>query len=221
MLLLCSRSERVRQRWLEGLGPDKTAYQASSVKETLDYLKRFTIDIVLLHRSLIDTEELDEICTEALGTKVIVLSDRPDDQEGLVCLQRGCVGYANTYISSSRLTAALDAVASGLVWVNSSLMGMLINGVEGKSVKRRNGKNGNKTRQLDELSPREHQIALLVAEGWKNPSIAEELDITERTVKAHLSSIYSKTRTKGRLNLALLIKKESISWPGSSGRLID
>lgn len=208
MLLLCSRSERVRQRWLDGLGPDETAYQASSVKETLDYMNRFTVDIVLLHRSLINTEELEEICTDAAGPKVIVFSDRPDDQEGLVCLQRGCVGYANTYISSSRLTAALEAVASGLVWVNSSLMGMLINGVDNHSVKRKSGKNGNKTRLLDDLSPREHQIALLVAEGWKNPSIAEDLDITERTVKAHLSSIYSKTKTKGRLNLALLMKKE-------------
>lgn len=207
MLLLCSRSDSVRQRWLDGLGPERTACQASSLKETLDYIRRFTIDIVLLHRLLIETEDLEKISSEATAPKIIVFSDRPNDQEGLVCLQRGCVGYTNTYIAHSRLIAAVEAVESGLVWINSSLMGMLINGVVRGPSQQGQQKNGTKSALLNTLSPREHQIALLVAEGWKNNRVAEELDITERTVKAHLSSIYEKTRTKGRLNLALLMKK--------------
>jgi DNA-binding NarL/FixJ family response regulator len=207
VLLLSSRSDSVRQRWLDGLGAERTAYQASSVKETLDYITRFAIDIVLLHRSLIETEDLEKISREATAPKVIVFSDRPNDQEGLVCLQRGCVGYTNTYITHARLKAAVDAVQSGLVWVNSSLMAMLINGVVRGPAPQGQQKNGKKSALLKTLSPREHQIALLVAEGWKNNRVAEELDITERTVKAHLSSIYEKTRTKGRLNLALLMKK--------------
>ena len=48
---------------------------------------------------------------------------------------------------------------------------------------------------------------MLVAEGNHNNEIAAELGITERTVKAHLSAVYVKTHTKGRLNLALLINK--------------
>lgn len=207
MLLLCSRSDAVRQRWLEGLEGDRTAYQASSVQEALDYLGRFTIDIVLLHRSLIETEDLEEIRSIITGPKILVLSDRPNDQEGLVCLQRGCVGYTNTYIAHSRLIAAIEAVDSGLVWVNSSLMGILINGAGRDFAQKENQRNGKKSTLLNSLSSREHQIALLVAEGWKNNKVAEELDITERTVKAHLSSIYAKTRTKGRLNLVLLMKK--------------
>lgn len=208
MLLLCSRSDAVRQRWIDAFDSGQTAYQASSVRETLDHLQRFAIDIVLLHRSLVNTEDLGEIAAAVSGPKVIVLSDRPNDQEGLVCLQKGCVGYSNTYITATKLKAAVEAVASGLVWVNSSLMSLLIHGIPADPRQKKNGKNGMKNQLLDNLSPREHQIALLVAEGWKNPTIAEELDITERTVKAHLSSIYSKTGTRGRLNLALRIKKE-------------
>ena len=58
---------------------------------------------------------------------------------------------------------------------------------------------------LHQLTKREDQIARLVAAGLSNLAIAERLGITERTVKAHLSSMYSKTSTTGRLGLALLV----------------
>ena len=63
---------------------------------------------------------------------------------------------------------------------------------------------------LATLSDREYQIAGLVAEGMANLEIAEQLGITERTVKAHLGAIYAKTSTRGRLALALLIKRTAI-----------
>ena len=57
------------------------------------------------------------------------------------------------------------------------------------------------------LSNRELQIARLIAEGLPNGEISRQLAITERTIKIHLSSIFAKTGTKGRLSLALLMKK--------------
>ncbi|SDO84909.1 response regulator transcription factor [Desulforhopalus singaporensis] len=208
-LLLSSSNVTVRKRWLEGLDTSRSVYQASTIQETLDYLSRFNVGVLLLHRTLVDTEQLRKICNGGSECRVIVLSDRPDDMEGLVCLQQGCVGYANTYISPQRLKAAVQAVNSGLVWVNSSLMTLLVQGVSAANTV---NSHENSSEQVDNpilenLSAREYQIAQLVAQGWKNGRIAKELNITERTVKAHLSSIYSKTHTTGRLNLALLIKK--------------
>ncbi len=60
---------------------------------------------------------------------------------------------------------------------------------------------------LKTLTNREREIADLVAQGQSNLEIAFNLDISERTVKAHLSSIYEKTKTGSRLNLALLINR--------------
>ena len=57
------------------------------------------------------------------------------------------------------------------------------------------------------LTPAEHKIAELVARGQSNLEIAFNLKITERTVKAHLTSIYEKTKTGNRLGLALLINR--------------
>jgi two-component system nitrate/nitrite response regulator NarL len=211
MVLLCSQSEAVRKRWLDGLESTHIAYQASTVEEILAHLKSFQVDVILLHRSLIDTKQFKDIVSNSSETKIIVLSDRPNDQEGIVCLQNGCLGYGNTYISASKLVTAVQTVESGLAWVNSSLMAALISGLGNqknkKGSERTSSEEGENNAILQTLSSREYQIAQLVAEGMKNGIIAAELDVTERTVKAHLSSIYAKTKTKGRLNLALLMKK--------------
>ena len=62
-------------------------------------------------------------------------------------------------------------------------------------------------KKLEGLTTREKEIANLIAQGQSNLEIAANLDIAERTVKAHLSSIYEKTKTGSRLNLALLINR--------------
>ena len=59
---------------------------------------------------------------------------------------------------------------------------------------------------LDSLSDREHAVAILVAKGLSNKAIANDMAITERTVKAHLTAIYKKLSVKDRLALALLIQ---------------
>ena len=58
---------------------------------------------------------------------------------------------------------------------------------------------------LDALTAREREIALQVGVGCSNKVIAQRLGITERTVKAHLGSVFGKLGVKDRLQLALLV----------------
>lgn len=204
-ILLCSKNETVRNKWLTALKGQWQVYQAASVKELFVVMKRFHIETILLHRGSVAESELREVCGKS-GSKVFVLSDRPDDKEGLVCLRLGCVGYANTYIAPLRLKAAVEAVESGLIWVGNSLMQYLIKGLAAGGLPESEPEIPANP-LLAGLSNRELQIARLVADGLQNNEIAIQLDITERTVKAHLGSIYTKTQTKGRLSLALLMKK--------------
>ena len=53
------------------------------------------------------------------------------------------------------------------------------------------------------LTPRQLEIAALVADGWTNAEVAERLAISEGTVKAHLHTLYKKLSISGRLELAL------------------
>ncbi len=61
---------------------------------------------------------------------------------------------------------------------------------------------------MQRLSERERQIAYLVARGMKNREIAQELNISENTVKRHLQSIFNKTGARDRLELAVLALNE-------------
>ena len=60
---------------------------------------------------------------------------------------------------------------------------------------------------LDELTSREVMVAKLVGRGESNREIAAELEITERTVKAHLSAIFTKLGVRDRVQLALTVNR--------------
>lgn len=206
-IMLCSRNETIRNKWLTTLKGQWQVHEASSVRELFVLLRNYQIKTILLHRGSIEESELRDVCGRQVNCKVFVLSDRPSDNEGVLCLRLGCVGYANTYIAPPRLRAAVEAVESGLIWVGSSLMNHLIKGLTAGAAPETGSADPPDNPLLAGLSNREHQIAKLIAEGLPNGQIATQLDITERTVKAHLSSIYAKTKTKGRLSLALLMKR--------------
>ena len=113
------------------------------------------------------------------------------------CLRLGCVGYAISYIAHPRLNLAVQAVSSGLIWTGSSLMQHMIQ-TTSAGINKTEGEETHRPAVLDKLSKREYQVAALVAEGLQNSEVAQRLDITERTVKAHLSSAYAKTSTQSR-----------------------
>lgn len=206
-ILLFSRSGAVKEKWSAVLKDRWQVHQASTCQELLILLRRLPITTLLLHHQGLNGEELSEVCRLRGQVRIFVFSDRPDDRQGLACLQLGCVGYAHTYLAPSRLIAALEAVEAGLAWVGTSLMQCLIKGLAAKEGPPQHEQPRGPQPRLAELSSREEQIAALVGEGLTNQEIADRFAITERTVKSHLSSIYAKTGCKGRLSLALMVKE--------------
>ena len=213
-LILCCGKMSLRDRWFTALVDQVdhyTLYQTGALQELSILVKnRISFDLMLLHRPLLDTETMLYIRKKIPACKLFVLSDRPDEQEGLAFLRLGAVGYANSYISSARLQEAVRVIASGSVWVNQSLMQHLIATMAaatdtGKTEEPPAPGATRAMQRLQLLTRREHEIAQLVSQGASNAAIAEQLGISERTVKSHLSAIYAKTATQGRLGLALLI----------------
>ncbi len=206
-LLIYSRSAAVKQKWSAALGARWQLHQASSFKELSILMQRLSIDTVLAHRQSLAVAELEALCHQRGQCRVFILSDLPGDEDGLTCLRLGCVGYANTHMAASRLVAAVEAVQSGLAWIGSTLMQGLIRGLAGAGDQATEKPGEGAGAVLAGLSSREEQIARLVAEGLSNGEIASRFAISERTVKAHLSSIYAKSGCRGRLNLALALRK--------------
>lgn len=205
IILICSANQAVRSRWQALLADNPhTLYLADSVPELTRVLAIKEIELLLLHRSLIDKKTLVRIRNAAPATKIFLLSDRPNDDEGVAFLKLGVIGYGNTYIAPTRLNEAVDIVSFGAVWVGQKIMQRLIRDAASSS---NSGQSQRADHLLRGLTAREQQIAKLVVQGLSNPEIARRLDIVERTVKAHLSAIYAKTGTNSRLNLALLLQR--------------
>ncbi len=211
-LILCCGNTGLRERWFSALDAFYTVYQAATLQDLSILVgQKISFDLLFLHRTQVDLEIVAYIRKSRPACKLFILSDRPDDTEGLDFIRLGVIGYANSYISAERLQEAARVVTSGSVWINQQLMQRLI--AESAPA---NGKNDGITREEERrqrfrlLSDREYQIAGLVAEGLANLEIAAQLDITERTVKAHLGAIYAKTSTRGRLGLALLVNQPSV-----------
>ena len=202
-ILLCSANESVIQRWTELL--DKhTFQQATSVNDLKRLCTDAKFDLILVHRSLVDVDTFTEIRRSFNSVRILLLSDRPNEEEGLTFIKLGISGYANTYISPARLTEAVNVISHGAVWLGQKVMQRLILDTYARAKEKATS---DSEQRMAGLTPRERQIAELVSQGQSNLEVAANLDITERTVKAHLSSIYEKTKTRSRLNLALLINR--------------
>jgi len=202
-ILLSSADSSVVLRWAGLLNGHFETEKVHSLGELKKICASRKFDAILLHRMLIDIPAFSGLLSLSPAARFFLLSDRPDEEEALLFLKMGIVGYGNTYISSPRLIEALRVITNGGVWLGQKVIQRLIMDTSVKA-KGDDGKNISAS-LLTTLTKAERNIAELVARGNSNLEIAADLDITERTVKAHLTSIYAKTKTGNRLNLALLI----------------
>ena len=122
------------------------------------------------------------------GTEVVLWASAISDVESSRVLQSGARGILKKTTTTETLLDCLEAVARKQLWTESLLL----------SKESPLGRPRNRP-----LTPREQQVAALVAKGMKNREIAEALQIATGTVKIHLMHIFEKTGIRDRFELAL------------------
>ncbi|WP_415903110.1 LuxR C-terminal-related transcriptional regulator [Neptuniibacter sp. QD29_5] len=167
--------------------------------------------IVLLHLSSVDEKDAQLIFRfKKDNPKVILIvcTDVPNEDEGIKVLQSGANGYTNTYVTGSLLTEVVKTVLRGDIWAGPELLQKLLKRLLGKMpVTDRKVDTAESVDCFEGLSSREHDVLSVLTTGASNKEIARKLDITERTVKAHLSSIFQKTGATDRVSLVLMVGK--------------
>ncbi|MCG8427846.1 MAG: response regulator transcription factor [Chromatiales bacterium] len=209
-IVMCSADSAIAERWsdsIDGLGRMSSVSDPNALLSVLDKTHN---DIVLFDLELITGSDYREIperfCKKYPGASFIFFAEQPSEEEGLYLVSKGGMGYCNRYISHELLTKAVEVVRMGEVWLGRKLLFKLMDSVARlNSAIHAESDRHPAENKLADLTEREREIALLVGEGASNKVIAQKLDITERTVKAHLSSIFRKTGSKDRLQLGLLI----------------
>jgi len=132
------------------------------------------------------------------GSRVaaVVLTGSDSHSDYLQVVRLGARGLVLKGDDLEHLFSAIRAVASGELWFPPEIAQQVLTAMAGE------------TRQqptsIQRLSERERQIASLVSSGLRNRDIAEQLHISENTVKRHLQSIFDKTGARDRLELAVM-----------------
>jgi DNA-binding NarL/FixJ family response regulator len=132
--------------------------------------------------------------------RVIATSSNPKDAQAVAALDAGCAGYCHAYAEAATLRQVAQVVQSGHVWIGAALMQKLI-----QTAQQAVTATPSEGLWSEKLTSREFQVAQLVAKGSSNQEIAGQCDISERTVKAHLSAIFGKLGVTDRLQLALKV----------------
>lgn len=153
-----------------------------------------------------------DLVKAAPNTPVVVMSPIPQDAEGLRAINQGARGYCHLYAQPALLQEVAKAVQAGSLWVGPELLDRLVAAARSlldkvEAIGRAEGSGTTEPApsgpDLSMLSPREREVTDQVALGKTNKEIARALKITERTVKAHLGSVFEKLQVRDRLQLVL------------------
>ncbi|TDJ02029.1 MAG: response regulator transcription factor [Candidatus Dadabacteria bacterium] len=185
------------------LEEDKAIKVVSGVSNLIDLIescKQFDFDILLLGIELkgLNLTKILGLVKKNKNAKVILLIDRDYSENLLInAIRSGVRGYVLKDVDSSHLIKSVKAVFDGELWVERKLMGKVVDGYS-YPTKKLEVKG-----QIYDLTETEIKIIKLVLTGMTNREVADELYISEKTVKFHLYKIFKKLTVKNRAGLIL------------------
>ena len=173
---------------------------AGSVAEAVAAAQQTQPDVIVMDVRLPDgtgVEACREIRSDRPETKVIMLTSYADDEAVYGSIMAGASGYLLKQTRGQSLAEAIERVAAG--------ESLLDPGITDKVLARMRQLAAGETDELASLSPQERRILGLIAEGKTNKEIAEEVFLSDKTVKNYVSSILSKLNLRRRSEAAAFI----------------
>ena len=161
-------------------------------------------DVVVLDLGLRDANALDcvsQLVSQA-GVKVIVLTGDLNPSHHRDAVMRGARGVVLKSQPTEDILQAIERVHAGEVWLDGSLMSMLLGGMPGLAPAR-GAIEDEHARRNHSLTAKERQVvqAMVQHRGAKGLVVADALGMSEHTLRNHLTVIYSKLGVQGKLNL--------------------
>lgn len=170
--------------------------EASSDFQTEAVLQKHQPDLILLDINMPDKDGLqilDEIKQFSPDTKVLILTMFNQEDYFYQAIDKGAEGYLLKDTPTPQVIDAIYAVHRGESYIHPMLTKKLLDLHQRKS---------NESEER-ELTKREKEVLQLVAEGLTNKEIADQLYISEVTVKIHVSNIFKKLKVKSRSQLII------------------
>ncbi len=220
ILIACADTERAVS-WHQVLSPCYEIYDVDiHDRRTLDLcLKKVAIEVLIVDLAMLGEAGINEV--SALkeiqpNLHIVVMTRAPNQREEISAVLFGAKAYCSIDLKLDLLPKVVKTVLLNELWVDRKFVSRLLSEIEDiTQVKHAEAQRLDKG--VAAMTPRESEIAALVATGASNRRIAEQLNISERTVKAHLGVIFRKIGITDRLQLALYMNRHqqlSAIWHG-------
>jgi two-component system nitrate/nitrite response regulator NarL len=193
--------------------PMKVVADAGTRAEAVQAAAREQPDIVLLDLDMGSESGLSflpDLVDAARGARILVLTGLRDPEAHRKAIRAGAKGVVFKEKAVEVLIKAIDKVHSGEVWLDRALASSLLDelshpnaAIEGDP----------QAARIATLTTREKEIIGVVAQGLRNKEIADQLFITDVTVRHHLTSIYSKLGVADRFELAVYAFRHGLARP--------
>lgn len=176
--------------------------EATQGDEALSMAEALEPDILLLDIRMPKVDGLTvlpKIREKSPRTKVLILSAFFDDDLIIEAMQNGAKGYLLKDATYKDLIKAICATYAGELWAERKVLTQLLESLFQKV----NDLHVPISEIRENLTEREQEIVKWVIHGMTNKEIATQLGISDKTVKTHLSNIFSKLKVSRRLELLL------------------
>ena len=190
---------------LELDGDIKVSAEAGSGKECIELLDEKMTDVLLLDINMPNMnglQVLQYLREKRTRIKVLILTIHNEVEYLVRAVEIGVDGYVLKDSDSVVLKKAIIAIYRGDTFIQPELAGALKKRLEDRST--------NTRKIVDELTRREIEVLKLLAEGLFNKEIAYTLSISEKTVKNHVSNIFTKIKVSDRTQAAVYAIKHNI-----------
>ena len=187
------------EQLLAGTDDIEVVGTAANGAEALDVVRRLRPDVVLMDLQMPEVDGVAatrSIMSEELGVDVLVLTSFSDSERIIAALDAGAVGYLLKDADPEDVLQGIRAVSRGESPIHPKAARALLGSRAGSSTV--------------QLTSRETEVLGLVREGLANKQIARRLDISERTVKAHLTSAFARIGVADRTQAALWAERNGL-----------
>lgn len=174
--------------------------EASTAAEALHRIPAVQPDVALLDVRLPDGSGVDvcrDIRSAVPRTRCLMLTSFDDDDALFAAVMAGASGYVLKEIRGSSLTEAIEQIAAGGSLIDPSLTDRLLQRL------REPDSATSQHATEDDLTPREHEILMLITEGMTNRQIGDQLFLAEKTVKHYVSGLLTKLGMQRRTQIAV------------------
>lgn len=178
--------------------------EATTATDALALAKDYQPDVILLDISLKNENGVDflpQLLVDFAPAKVLVLTAIEDVETHLLAVEAGASGVVMKEQAPDILVKAIHAVNAGEPWIGRALSAAALAKLSRNRQER--DKIDPEEAKISTLTPREKEVITVVAKGYNGAKIAQELKISEATVRHHITSILSKLEVSNKLELAV------------------